>query len=361
MDLNAEVNQQAAVPSAAAADQGDNITTQSPGVATDVTNTSPPSSETPETKETLLSVVQNVVKTEPKDEDVLDPPAAPDDPNKVTPPSAQPNDGKDPNAPTPTAEAEDLTNDELALLRPKARKRFEHLRQQSKDLQSKLDALQPVVEQHQQLNTYLESHRLSNEDFQLGLATMAALRRGDFQTFLQVIRPYAEAAEQALGLRLPEDLNEKVSSGFLPEAEARELARLRSQATMSQETVQELQREQAMQAQTAQATAIKSAVAQWEQGIAGSDPDFGQKRAALEDAVLAMVARQGAPSTPEQALTMAQQAYARVNQTFVSVRQAPRPTRPVPQSGGQNSAPAVAAPKTLMEAALSGLARARAS
>lgn len=349
-ELTQDVNP--AGPSSDPAPQNDVPSPSSGGQ--DVTPASSSGPQDANDKSTLLDVVQDVVKIS-DDEDVL---ALPGDQ-----PDTKPN-ASSPEAGTPGAKSTDgqpdPTPEELAAYSPKAQERIREVIRQRNELQRKFDEFRPQAEQFTQVQSFMAENRLSGEDFQLLLATGAALRRGDLQTFLQVVTPYIDAAQEALGVKLPKDLQDQVQTGLLPEETARELTRLRSQAAMAQGTVQELTQEQQAYATQARVTAVKTAISDWERGIAAQDPDYGAKQAAVQRYAQALVAEQGVPSSPQAAIDLAKRAYDEVNKTFGSLRPAPRPTRPAP-TGGQSSTPAVAEPKSMMEAALLGLQRARAS
>jgi hypothetical protein len=73
--------------------------------------------------------------------------------------------------------------------------------------------VEPELAQHRQLTGYLREHQLAPDDVNMLLGVGASLRRGDFQGFLNGVMPYVQAAQEALGLRLPPDLPSTVEDG----------------------------------------------------------------------------------------------------------------------------------------------------
>jgi hypothetical protein len=106
-------------------------------------------------------------------------------------------------------------------------------------------------------------------------------------------------------------------------------------------------------------TAIAGAVNNWEQQAARSDPDFSLKQRAAKDLLWSVLRETGTPTNPQQAVQVAQEAYRRAEGYLRSAQPAPRSTARVPSSAHRSNG-AMPEPKTLMEAALQGLARSRA-
>jgi hypothetical protein len=104
---------------------------------------------------------------------------------------------------------------------------------------------------------------------------------------------------------------------------------------------------------------VASAVTTWEAELRGRDPDYDRKAPYVLRFSQALIAEHGRPRTAEAGIAMAKQAYEEANRMFASVKPAPVPTAPQP-SGARSVNGARAEPKTLMEAAMLGLERARA-
>jgi hypothetical protein len=297
----------------------------------------------------LLAAIQDVVKVEDE------PAALPVDNSEAEPPApVEGVDGKQPDA-----AVQDPSEAELATYSKGAKGRIEQLVKARNETRQQLEVVQPLVEQAQQFNAYLATNDLGADDVNLLMGVGAALRRGDFKTFLDGVRPYIEMAEQATGLRLPADLQSQVNDGYASEEVARELAQARFAAAHAQgELVHRGQRDQA-QADEARRTDVRSATQSWEDGIRSRDPDYSVKQDAVRRYAQAIIAERGLPRTAQEAVQFANQAYEEVNKTFSAVRPAPKPTRLAPGSVHVPTSGTVAEPKTLMEAALLGLSRSR--
>lgn len=352
-------------------------------VSNDVTPQSPSSSDTTGentattpgakdelSKTDLLSVVQNAVKyDEANDPDNLSAPKAETDPaasKTETDPSPSDTgkvaDPKSTDVKTPT----DPSPEELKTYAPRAQERIRELVAQRNEFRDKFQAietqvaqLQPLAEQASQIQGFMQQHGLEPTEVQLGYGIMAALKRGDFRTFVDTMQPYMEAARMYLGEVLPPDIQREVEQGLISEERGRELTRLRGQSSQLQGAVQQFQNTAVQQQQVSTVETSKLAVNQWEQGVKANDPDFAAKQPMLLRIAQAMVMEQGGPPrTPQEAVELAKRAYEEVNKTFTTLRPQPRPTRPSPQ-GGQVSNPVASQPNNMMEAAMLGLQRAR--
>jgi len=238
------------------------------------------------------------------------------------------------------------------------RTRIRQLVSRAKAAEATVKEYQTDAEQFRQFQSYLTTSQLSAEDTNLLLGLGAALRKGDFATFLDGVLPYVQLAQEATGQRLPADLQEKVDSGYVTEDMARDYARTRYTAQQLQAQAQEMQTRQAEQARQANAHSVASAVTQWETSVRTTDPDYSHKEDAVRRYAQALVAERGAPQSPEQAVEYARLAYEEVNRLLKPLKPAVQPTRPTP-TGAQVATSATPAPRTLMEAAMAGLHKAR--
>jgi hypothetical protein len=106
-------------------------------------------------------------------------------------------------------------------------------------------------------------------------------------------------------------------------------------------------------------TNVARSVTAFEQRIAAIDPDYKAKAASVRRTAQAMLLERGGTiQTVQDALEITRAAYDEVNATMRRQRPAPVPTAARPNGNGTTS-PVTAEPKSLMEAALQGLARAR--
>src|SRR5262245_14291046 len=163
--------------------------------------------------------------------------------------------------------APDPTEAELKKLRPQTRRRVEQLISQRNLARTELDQLRPEAEQHRQLQGYLNHHQLAPDDVNALLSVGAALRRQDYQGFLDGVTPYVIAAQEALGLRVARDLQTQVEDGTLSEDAAREMTRTRHRAMQAEHRLKEQGAQHQTETQQRNVAAVRTAVDQWEQNI----------------------------------------------------------------------------------------------
>jgi hypothetical protein len=331
-----------------------------PSPGTDAT--SPSSSETEAAKpvvdpgksdqENLLSVVQDAWK--PAEEDIQ-PESAKEPEGKAEPASTvRPEEGQ------AEKELPDPTPEELAKFTPSTKARVEGLIRQRKSLEAQVAGLQPAAESFTRLNTYVTANRLSSQEVSDGLALMASLKRGDFETFYKGVMPLVKVAAEAIGESLPDDLYSKVEEGTISEAEAKELVRLRHENSYLKGETQEAKTAREAEAVRQQSESVRGAIASWEAGIRARDPDFTAKQSFIKDVAGSFLYQYGIPRTPEDGVKMAKEVYARVNQLYAdSHKSAPRQIRPQPNGGGPSSTVVAAAPNSLQEAVSQAIQRSR--
>jgi hypothetical protein len=283
---------------------------------------------------------------EPKDT------ALPDAPDDEHPEDGQAEADPDDNDDEPPAEAAS----------PAIRKKIGKLLKQRRELRQQveqLEGLRQPAEVGQQLEHFAVNNDLSATDITGVLQIAAFLRQGDYASFYQAIAPYVRTAQEYLGHALPKDLRERVQRGEMNEATAKEFARTRMDQRRSETlrtTDQEVQARRNLQATQ---TSVETSVAALESRLAASDPDYKVKSASVRRAAQAMLfERGGTISSVEEALEITRAAYAEVNATIRRQRPNPAPTGRLPNGNGSTHT-ARAEPKSLMEAALQGLERAR--
>ena len=306
--------------------------------------------EKSETKETLLEAVLKAVKPDDTEEGDL---------AGTSPPSEQAPTG--PEAKTGEGDKADLTHDpsqeELAAYNKRTRERVEQLISQRNHFRTEAEVTQT-------LRNFLVTNDIAREDFQLTLDLAAAMRRGDFKAFLEGVGPYVQLATQAMGITLPPDLQQQVQQKQLTFEAAAQASRDRYARALAEQRATratQVMGNQQTQAQTQQLQrSIENTVASWEAGIRQTDPDYGRKEETVRQFLWAVVNEQGAPTSPDHAVAIAKEAYARANKTFSQFAPQRQATRAVPSSVNNRAASgARSEPKSLMEAAELGLARAR--
>jgi hypothetical protein len=312
-----------------------------------------------ESRETLLQAVQKAVADRDPEqaEQGTTGGAAPAPAAQSAAPPTAPDDYSDlPDDPQPS---------EMDVYKAGARRRVEKLLAQRNELRAetaRLKALEPQAKAAEGVTKYLKDNDIARDDFLLTLELAAAMRRGDFKTFYEGVKPYMQLAEEYLGVALPQDLQQRVAEGHMTTQAARMFARERMdrmlaesqrvrQAQVFDNTADAMQRQQL-------ASAVTNEVNKWEQATAAADPDYAAKKAAVMDTMWAVVREQGTPRSPEHAIQIAQESYRRVNERYRSWAPPRRPTSRQPSSTGRTNG-ALPEAKTLKDAVAQAVERAR--
>jgi hypothetical protein len=319
-------------------------------------STAPSSSAPAESKETLLDAVLKAVP--PKGED----------PDKLTlPGEASPASGTGPDGPSephPDELPPDPTPEEMARYSSKTRDRVKLLLRQRNEAQQAAQSLQAEAELTRGVRQYLQEIDLGKEDFSLLLDLGAALRKGDFKTFYQGVKPYVDLAEEALGIQLPPDVAQYVQQGHMTTEAAKRYAQERLQRQIAESRDQRTrathEQQQTARQQEDLGNAVRDTVAHWENEVRKVDPDYGHKQDLMKVMLWSVVREMGTPQNPQHAVQIANEAYRRVNTQVARFRPAPRPTQASPSSVHRATGVSPE-PKSLMEAAMIGLERSRRS
>lgn len=326
----------------------------------DASPSSPSSSEKGETRESLLSAVEKALPELKDSEDKLklgeEPPPS-DEPSLEAKKDGEPGEGE------PDL-SKDPTEEELARYNQNgAAKRIRKLLDERLALRKQVEGLDAEAQISRSLKTYLQANDIAKEDFQLTLDLAAAMRRGDFRSFLEGVGPYVQLATEALGLTLPADLQQSVQRGQMTADAAAAMSRERYARALAEQNATRLTQQRQIDARQQNGAdlsrSVEQAVTAWENHIRTSDPDYGRKEATVRNFLWAVIQEKGTPQSPEHAVEIAKEAYERANNTLRDFAPPPRPTRQVPSSIGRTAAGARPEPKTLMEAALLGLERAQ--
>jgi hypothetical protein len=332
---------------------GDNAPSPS---AQDVSSAQSSSADQGETKQTLLEAVQQAVpelRSSRQQEDELGSGASPAQ-------VAKPGEG----ARSAPELPDDPTQQELSKYSQSAKDRVERLLDQRRDLRAevqRLKTLEPSAQAADSVTKYLRDNDIGREDFLMTLELASAMRRGDFRTFYEGIKPYVRLAEEYLGMSLPPDLQQQVQQGHMTTQAAATLSKERMDRAMAQnnavrqnqafrEFQTNTQNEQQQAARVNLANQVRDTVNTWEQRIAQSDPDYtAHKKTAVQDTMWAVMREQGVPQSPDHAVKIAEEALRRVNERYRSWAPQKRPTSRTPSSTGR-TAGAAPEPKSLAEA-----------
>jgi len=311
-------------------------------------------------REGLLAAVKKVVETSPEK------PAVPSDDadtlssERTSPDQAATGAGTTaPDATTPPPPLPDPTEADLKKLRPETRRRFEQLLAQRNEARQQYDSIQPELQQHRQLQGYLQQHQLAPDDVNTLLGVGASLRRGDYKAFLEGVTPYVMAAQEALGIRVSGDLQRQVDEGLIDDQMARELTRTRYRAAQAEARLQDANREVTTNQQVQHVSQIRDAVDAWEANIQRRDPDYAQMSGAVRRYAQGLLQERGIPRNPQEAVALTQAAYDEARATFGRLQPQLRPTRNTPSSIHVATGTPSQDPRNMKEAVVMALANMR--
>lgn len=217
--------------------------------------------------------------------------------------------------------------------------------------------LRPKAEQYDQITGYLKTNGLTADEAAKGFEIMA-LMKNDPAAAVQALQPYLQNLSLATGHTLPDDIQQRLDDGYLDEDDAREMARLRAENQRSDQRFARMQEaEQRSRYEESQNNAA-SAVVAWETKTRSNDPDYDLKADELDDRVRVIMAERRAsgndrPLSPDEAVSIAQQAYNEVNKRSQARLGGKRPIRTA--SGGKLGGTPTPEPNSLMEAVQNAL------
>jgi hypothetical protein len=206
--------------------------------------------------------------------------------------------------------------------------RFQHLHR-------KMKAFEQDAVRYHNVQNFLDQSGLSAEEAADGLAIMGMAKTDPAQAW-QRIKPFVQKLLVAAGEVLPEDLNQRVTTGEMSREAALELSRSRAAAT-SLQAAQSFREQQAQRrSQTESVTALQSAAQVWEDDRRAKDPNFDAKYEDVMKEVHWLIQKEGRPTSPQGVRAQLQKAYKAVNDRTVPAQQ-PSPQRPAirPITGGQ--------------------------
>lgn len=227
--------------------------------------------------------------------------------------------------------------------------------------------LEPKAQTYDDLTGFVRDSGLSKDDFAAMLSIGAAIRNDPFQAY-EMLKPIMARIESMVGERLPQDLQTAVDNQSMTPEAASAIARSRAEATVYkgqaaaanqrfQETENQRQQREADEHAQGVVQDIGACIDTW----ASRDPDADKKRPFVEEAIELELRRiEGRGETIRSAddvQKLINTAVDQVNKRMRSFAPAPQArSGPLPSGGTPpNAAPT---PKTSLEAAQLGLARA---
>jgi hypothetical protein len=214
------------------------------------------------------------------------------------------------------------------------------------------DTYKGAATQFNQVLQYMAHNNLTSSEVEKGVEIMALMKNNPLAA-LEALRPHYDGLRQFAGEALPQDIAHKVQEGFIDRETAVELAKQRNQAAFlaQQQQRQQLQQNEYLQAQHHQqhVETIANTVNSWEAQVKTRDPDYSHKSSLINDRVRVLLT-QYQPRTPQEAVQLAEKAYADVNSSLGGLSPRRQPMRSVGSSASLASN-ATRAPRTLLEAA----------
>lgn len=181
------------------------------------------------------------------------------------------------------------------------------------ELNKKVKDMEPLAESQRGILKYCETHGITGDQFQQAL-TMAALMNTDPVKARAALLPIMESLDSYVGEKLPQDLSLRVEKGTLDINDAKEIAKLRAERSMSSTRTQQTQEQMFNQ------SCVK-AVTDWETSKQSSDPDYAKKEPLIISTFTSklMTARsQGKEPSPQDRVRLAEEAWTEVTSTLTS-------------------------------------------
>ena len=196
--------------------------------------------------------------------------------------------------------------------------RFQELVKEKNDYKQQLEAVKPQVERVKVLDSYIAQHNIQPAQLQSALEYLRLLNSNPAEAY-KMLKPTYEQLSQFTGDILPEDLQDRVAAGTLDAELAKEIAQSRG-SKQWQSAQQQMQG--ATQLQRAE-MAIQGSIDAWASATMAKDPDLKPKaQGAVDgkweyvDMKLRSLRQQNPPKTPQEAITLTEQAYAEANKFF---------------------------------------------
>ena len=161
---------------------------------------------------------------------------------------------------------------------------------------------------------------------------------------IKALEPYMSSLKEATGQTLSEEIREKVDQGYMDEDVGKELSMARAENERLKKLSESQSQQKDLEQQRQNINQLATAVTDWENKIAQTDPDYSRIEKEVNDRVRVKVMEAGRPQTQEQALKIAQEAYDEVKGRHVSTKTPIKATQ-----GGKLGGTPMPEPKSLMD------------
>jgi hypothetical protein len=253
------------------------------------------------------------------------------------------------------AAPEMATDEEIATLSDKAKARFQDLTHKLRAADEQITELKGPADQYGKIMQFMDQFGLTTDDMVIAYEITARMKHDPVSAFEKLTPIYQKLAERA-GYVIPDDLVQKIKTGFIDEATARDVARTRAEKLLADERIKRAEELRGRETMVSLNTTIQQAVADWDTTQISKDPDFERKRPLVEHAARSIMAKEGRAKDPDAAINVLQRALKAVNDGIAHFRPPVAPTPRMPNGAGNPATSQVAAePKSLAEAAMQGL------
>lgn len=267
---------------------------------------------------------------------------------------------KDDKAGKPEDKEDRLSDEEMKALSSRARGRIGTLtrerhteRERAEAAIAQVENLQPRAEAFDTIDSALKESNLSYEDFGNLVTVGAVIRSGDPQKIIEVLTPYWQEAQQALGNEFLPDFQRKVDANEMTveaaqEAQRNHMTAQRAQQELDARTQAEQQQTQAQQEQAQLAQTLTEATNNEFSKLTANHPDPKSLIPLMQEGIKSYVAQHGAVTDPQAARLLVQHVYQQAEAKAAKPKPpAKKATNPAPEANG----PTAAAPKEPVSAA----------
>jgi len=213
------------------------------------------------------------------------------------------------------------------------------------------------VQGHQRfaaIDEFRERNGLAHEDIAQAIKIAGAINQ-DPAAALEQLRPIYERLSTAVGETLPEDIQARVDTGEISEADAKEMVRTRNENArlkhQQSESARQAQLASTQQEQVALRQKMVASASTEEKRLAARDPDFDKKRPFITQRLQVLIQERG-PKTPEDAGTLVREAYEAVTSELAQFSRRPE-VRKGPRSDNAGKGTGGAEPDSMLDAMLS--------
>ena len=214
------------------------------------------------------------------------------------------------------------------------------------ELIAEKNELKPLADNYVQITNYLAENNISSDEAAEGFQIMALIKNNPVEA-RKALQPWIDELDLHAGNRFPSDIQEKIDQGYIDEASAADMTRMRMAAEVA-EGKRQMTEDQLAQAQQAQhVNSLAEVVTEWENGKLETDPDYELKQEEMDDRVKALISEFGQPQDADQAIQLVEAAYETVNARFAARRPQKKAVRTA--SGGKPAGNPAAQPERVLE------------